>query len=135
MKIIVCIDDDDGMLFNHRRQSQDRVLRNRIKNKTQNSKLWMNAYSFKQFKDEDTENIIVAEDFMTKADKDDFCFVENVSVTAYEDKIDSIFVYKWNRRYPSDFKFNISLKDWKLVSADEFKGSSHDNITEEVYCK
>ena len=30
MKIIVCVDNQNGMMFNHRRQSQDRVLRKRI---------------------------------------------------------------------------------------------------------
>ena len=27
MILIVCVDDHNGMMFNHRRQSQDRVLR------------------------------------------------------------------------------------------------------------
>ena len=30
MKIIVCVDNQNGMMFNHRRQSQDCVLRKRI---------------------------------------------------------------------------------------------------------
>ncbi|MGL6198588.1 MAG: ribonuclease Z [Lachnospiraceae bacterium] len=133
MKMIVCIDDNGGMMFNHRRQSQDGVLRKRILSETQKSKLWMNPYSYKQFKDEDTDNIIVDEGFMLKADKDDYCFIENISVASYEDQIKSIIIYKWNRRYPSDLKFDISLKDWKLMSTEDFKGSSHEKITKEVY--
>ena len=49
MKIIVCVDNQNGMMFNHRRQSQDRVLRKRILELTGGKKLWMNAYSQKQF--------------------------------------------------------------------------------------
>ena len=49
MKIIVCVDNQNGMMFNHRRQSQDRVLRKRIMELTGGKKLWMNAYSQKQF--------------------------------------------------------------------------------------
>ena len=49
MKIIVCVDNQNGMMFNHRRQSQDRVLRKRILELTGGEKLWMNAYSQKQF--------------------------------------------------------------------------------------
>ena len=49
MKIIVCVDNQNGMMFNHRRQSQDRALRKRILELTGGKKLWMNAYSQKQF--------------------------------------------------------------------------------------
>lgn len=49
MKIIVCVDNQNGMMFNHRRQSQDRVLKKRILELTGGKKLWMNAYSQKQF--------------------------------------------------------------------------------------
>ena len=30
MTLIVCLDDKNGMAFNHRRQSQDRLLRRRV---------------------------------------------------------------------------------------------------------
>ena len=30
MVLIVCVDDHNGMMFNHRRQSQDRILRGDI---------------------------------------------------------------------------------------------------------
>ena len=30
MILIVCVDDHNGMMFNHRRQSQDRILRGDI---------------------------------------------------------------------------------------------------------
>lgn len=30
MRVIVCVDDNGGMLFNHRRQSRDRVLCERV---------------------------------------------------------------------------------------------------------
>ena len=49
MIIISCVDDDMGMMFNHRRQSQDRVLRERVLEATKGKKLWMNHYSAKQF--------------------------------------------------------------------------------------
>ena len=47
MILIVCIDDNKGMMFNHRRQSQDRVLRRHILDMVGNGKLWMNEYSGK----------------------------------------------------------------------------------------
>ena len=55
---IVCVDDHNGMMFNHRRQSQDRVLRADILELTGGKKLWMNAYSRKQFAESDAEKIL-----------------------------------------------------------------------------
>lgn len=40
MKLIVCMDDKNGMAFNHRRQSRDRVLAERIMELTENAKLY-----------------------------------------------------------------------------------------------
>ena len=37
MKLIVCMDDKNGMAFNHRRQSRDRVLAKRIMELTENA--------------------------------------------------------------------------------------------------
>ena len=48
MILIVCVDDHNGMMFNHRRQSQDRVLRADILELTDGKKLWMNAYSLRR---------------------------------------------------------------------------------------
>lgn len=41
MILIVCVDDHNGMMFNHRRQSQDRILRGDILELTEGKILWM----------------------------------------------------------------------------------------------
>ena len=41
MIIMVCVDDNNGMMFNKRRQSQDRVLRQRMLELAGEKKLWM----------------------------------------------------------------------------------------------
>ena len=53
MILIVCVDDHNGMMFNHRRQSQDRILRGDILELAEGKILWMDAYSKKQFVEED----------------------------------------------------------------------------------
>ena len=104
MILIVAVDDRNGMTFNHRRQSQDKRLRERILSMTKNGKLWMNAYSHKQFVDSgDTEQIQEAEDFLERAGEKDYCFVENLEIENFRDKIEKIILCKWNRRYPGDF--------------------------------
>lgn len=134
MILIACVDDNLGMLFNNRRQSMDRVLRARLLKLCGTHKLWMNAYSRGQF-DKTAESITVDEDFMTKAGSDDYCFAENISVKPYEKEIQKIILYRWNRVYPADLYFDIDLKNWHLKESNDFAGSSHDKITEEVYVK
>lgn len=134
MILIACVDDNLGMLFNNRRQSMDSVLRGRILTMCAGKKLWMNAYSCGQF-DENFEGITVDEDFMAKADSDDYCFAENISVKPYEKEMQKIILYRWNRVYPADLYFDIDLKNWHIKESNDFAGSSHDKITEEVYVK
>lgn len=135
MNIIVCLDDKNGMLFNGRRQSSDRLLRERILEITAGKSLWMNRYSAKQFAD-CTSGIFVDEAFLQKAQKGDFCFVENSDVNEVISNAEKIIVYRWNKTYPSDRKFPAELLDAKNKQPDcfEFEGSSHKKITEEIYC-
>ena len=135
MIAIVCVDDNYGMLFNQRRQSQDSILRSYILDLSKDAKLWMNSYSANQF--EESEQILVDEDFLTKAPSNDFCFVETIDLVPYEDKIDKIILCHWNRKYPSTLKFNIPLQDhgWTGEVIAEFEGSSHKNIVVEEYSR
>lgn len=135
MKVIVCIDDKKGMMFNNRRQSQDSAVRKDILETVENKKIWMNPYSAKQFQLE-TENLsmIVDEDFIEKAGSD-YCFVENISLKPYIKKIEEIIIYHWNRQYPADFYFDIDVEesDWEVISQKELVGTSHENIQKEIY--
>ena len=51
MKIIICTDLNNGMLFNNRRQSKDKKLINHICNLINNEKLWITDFSKDLFKD------------------------------------------------------------------------------------
>lgn len=134
MKIAVCLDDKNGMMFAKRRQSMDRLLRQDLLQMTRGSKLWMSPYSAGQFT-EAAENIVIDEDFLSKAEAEDWCFVEDADLTEAADSVTQIALYRWNRTYPSDKKFPIDLFAcrWTLESVKEFPGSSHENITLEVY--
>ena len=91
MILIVCVDNKNGMLFNRRRQSQDRMLRTRILEMTAQSRLWMNTYSAKQF-DASAPQVTVA-----------------------------------------DVRFTLDLSGFRLCQREDFAGSSHEKITEEIY--
>lgn len=133
MHLIVCLDERDGMLFNNRRQSRDRMLRQWLQALVGEGRLWMNGYSARQF--EETAGITVDEDFLEKADGCAYCFVENADITPFAGRVSDITVYRWNTVYPADTRFPWALFPTRqLVHSTEFAGSSHDVITEEVYC-
>ncbi|MGN0299616.1 MAG: ribonuclease Z [Lachnospiraceae bacterium] len=134
MIIILCLDDDNGMLFNHRRQSRDSILLEHILNLTENKVLWMNAYSAKLF-GEGHAQIQVDENFLDKAQPQDYCFVETADITAYVSQVETFILYRWNRNYPDDFYFSIPLEKmgWHMTSLNEFSGSSHECITEQIF--
>lgn len=135
MNIIVCLDDKNGMMFNNRRQSQDKSLRQDIRKFIQNKNLFMNNYSYKLYKDIDNGNIKVYENFLDECGDNNFCLVENELLSNYINKINTLIVYNWNRIYPADLYFDIDLQapNWKLIDEQEFEGSSHEKITKKIY--
>lgn len=133
MHIIVCVDNHGGMLFHERRQSRDRALRKRIMERIGTHRLWMSSYSFGQFADVQSEALTVDDDFLERAQEEDYCFVEREELSPYLSRISSLTVYRWNRSYPYDKQLSLELSAWKLCSCYEFAGYSHEKITEEVY--
>lgn len=130
MKIIVCVDNKMGLMFHNRRQSQDRIVREKIKEL--NEVIYMNSYSYQLYKDV-VDHSVVRDDFLDVCGNH-YCLIENVSVKEYSHYIDEVIVFHWNRDYPADFYLDIDLSDYKLIEKSDFKGSSHD-ITLEIYRK
>lgn len=133
MTVFITLDDKNGMLFNNRRQSKDKFLRNDMLNTCGEKRLWMNEYTSEQFEPL-SNNIIIDEMFLEKAKENDYCFVENCSFIEYVDKVKRIIIYKWNRVYPADMYFDLSiLEGWKQLSTTEFEGNSHEKIIKEEW--
>ncbi len=129
MKLIVCLDDNKGMMFNRRRQSRDKVLLANMLELCKDKKLYINKYSEKLF----PENTVIILENPEYEIGDNYIFAENFTVS--EEAVSEIIVYKWNRVYPADTYFNIDLSGWNLAETIEFKGSSHEKITREVYMR
>lgn len=136
MKIIAVVDDSYGMMFNHRRISMDRRVREEIQKLIKCHELWMNTYSAEQF-DLQTINIQVHDNFMEYVKQDDFAFIENIQVRPYFEQINSVILFYWNRSYPSDFKLDLipSENQMKCTNRQDFVGNSHEKITMEVWEK
>lgn len=135
MIVYVAIDNNNGLMFNNRRQSQDRILRSDLLTDCGDRLLWMNSYSEPLFDISSEANIVIDDVFLDKAGNDDCCFVETDGLSSYEDKISKLIVYRWNRDYPVDLYFEIDLSRWKKISSKEFAGSSHDKITKEEWVR
>ena len=137
MKIIVCVDDNNGMMFNKRRQSRDRVLIQDIIANLDGSNLLIAPYSEKVFEDSDIDAFFISDFILDEAEQDDFCFIENIALKKYASKINELIIYRWNRKYPADTYLDIDPTSlgMKLITTTEFVGSSHDKITKELYRK
>ena len=134
MKLVCCVDDIMGMAFFGRRQSRDRLLYEDLAKESQGRAIHMQQRSASLFANT-SANISVSDSPWESAGSDEFCFVEFCAPSAFEAKADKIILYRWNRRYQSDIKFDIDLKSWKKLSEAEFSGSSHEKITKEVYTR
>ena len=130
MNVIICIDDNQGMLFNKRRQSRDAKVLEDIVSLT--NEVWISPFSEKLFEGMNLK-IMVDPMFLFQAGTGEFCFVENQKLLPYKDDIEQLIIYKWNRSYPSDFKLDLDLNEWKLIEAVDFAGNSHEKITREIY--
>lgn len=133
MILVSCVDNDFGMLFNMRRQSQDREVRRDLIELAAGKTIWMNAYSARQFHEE--APIRVDDAFLEKAGEGEWAFAETENAKAVEDRIEKIVLYHWNRSYPADFHWEIDLNSWRLVLSREIPGFSHEKITVEEYVR
>ena len=132
MKLILFLDDRGGMLFNRRRQSQDRVAREYILRMTEGHRLWMNGYSQKQFKE--AGEITLSEAPQKDAGADDYVLIENLPVSL--EGVDEVTLFLWNQLYPSDVRFDkatLKAAGFALADSTEMAGYSHEKITVEIY--
>ncbi len=137
MIVMVCVDDRGGMLFNRRRQSQDRVLRQEMLKLIGDAPLLVSPYTARQFSPEEQPRLRILEDPLSQAGTGEYCFWESSSPAPWEERMEKLILWKWNRVYPGDVFLGIPLTDhgWKLTETREFPGSSHEKITMEVYEK
>lgn len=133
MRIILTLDDRDGMMFNHRRQSRDRVQLAHLLRLTEGHTLYMTPYTATLFADDLPNHAVVVPDPPESAGAEDDCFIEDAPLALHRSRISSLLVYRWNRDYPADRHLDIDLSVWDKTVIDEFPGSSHDRITLEQY--
>ena len=139
MKLIICIDERKGMMFNKRRQSRDSVLISDVVKSYKgglDERFLISEYSEELFENSGLE-YKVKRNPMKSGKEADTCFIEDTWDREYEDKIEEIVVYNWNRHYPSDIKLDVSpeISGFKKTESLDFQGSSHEKITREIFSK
>lgn len=133
MIVIAFVDDKKGMMFNHRRQSRDQAMTERIQEICEGKRLWMNPYSEQLYCSLKGVDIMVENDFLFLAGSGEFCLVESDSLMPFIEKMEEVILYRWNRIYPADVYLDLELSQWERKERNEFRGSSHEKITEEKY--
>ena len=129
MTLYICLDDRNGLRFNKRRQSRDASVLEDIRNRISGS-LLIDAFS---------EKLIAgaAIPYVLTPDQSEDLFWEDVPTEEMLTKCEKVVIYRWNRHYPADVRWDPDLTDrgFSLAETTEFPGKSHEKITREVYVK
>ena len=129
MTLYICLDDRNGLRFNNRRQSRDAALLEDIRSRI-TGKLRIEPFSEKLIREAEIPYALppeAAEDL----------FLENIPPEEVLNRCEKVVLYRWNRHYPSDVRWNPDLTErgFALMETAEFPGRSHEKITREVYVK
>lgn len=129
MTLYICLDDRNGLKFNKRRQSRDAAVLEDIRSQL-TAALLIDPYSETLILGAGIPYVLppeIAEDF----------FAEDVPSEELLAQTEKIVIYRWNRHYPADVRWEPDLEKqgFALRETTEFPGTSHEKITREVYEK
>ena len=128
MTLIVCLDQNNGMRFNKRRQSTDKRVISHILETHANKTIAVRPYSAKLF----SESRILVVD---KPAENDIYFLEEAEFIPNLEKVGKVIIYRWDKVYPADekFPFAICFEQFRCEKTDIIRGNSHELISLEVY--
>lgn len=132
MTVYFCLDDRGGMLFGGRRQSRDAALLADLAAGVP-LVLTIDPFSEKLIAAAGIPYVLAGEVLA----EDAHFFLENRIPDTVVPSADTLVIYRWNRHYPSDVRWEKAPADFgfTLSETTEFAGKSHDAITKEVYVK
>jgi len=131
----LCLDERNGMLFNHRRQSRDSAVLEDIRSRV-TGELGIDPMSRKLVAGAGIPYLFVLPEITEPIEGLHF-FVEARKPGQWVGFASTVVLYRWNRRYPADMYFDIDLEamGFHCVETAEFPGTSHEKITREVYVR
>ena len=133
MIVIVCVDNEGGMMFNNRRQSRDREVIKDIMNNLERE-LWIRSYSEELFVNY-LDRVIIDNNLLDNIEEQQYCCIEDITLEGYVDRIDSVIMYNWNKRYPKDMWFEVDMSNFEHTASIDIEGYSHEKITKDTYIR
>lgn len=129
MTLYICLDDKNGLRFNNRRLSRDSALLEDLRSRI-SGPLLIEACSEKLIQEADIPYVLPPET------GEDF-FAEEVPSEEMLENTRKLVIYRWNRHYPSDVRWEPDLLQlgFVLTETADFPGTSHEKITREVYVR
>ena len=129
MTLYICLDDRNGLQFNKRRQSRDSAVLEDIRSQCAGN-LLIEPFSEKLIQEVEIPYVLppeTAENY----------FAENTPSKEVLENTNKLVIYRWNRHYPSDIRWepDLTALGFLLKETTEFPGTSHEKITREVYEK
>lgn len=140
MILVMFLDPKNGMAFNHRRQTRDRAVIDRLVRLFPGKYFWGAAKTETLFDGQAGVKFVSDADFLEKAGPGEIAvaeFASSEAITAADARIEKLILYRWDKVYPADlvFTYPLAQKGWNLNGQHVFTGTSHDEITEEVYTR
>lgn len=132
MTVFVCLDERGGMRFNRRRQSRDAAVLEDIRRECSGT-LLADPCSAALLE----EAGLPWSPAPRTLPREGWFFAEDRSARELADAADVLVIYRWNRHYPSDVRWDVDPEQagFTLNSTRDFPGRSHETITKEVYAK
>lgn len=129
MTLYICLDDRNGLRFNKRRQSRDAALLEDIRARLTGN-LRIEPFSEKLIQEAEIPYVLPPE-------RAEDIFLEDVPSEEVLSACEKVVLYRWNRHYPSDVRWDPDLEErgFTLAETGDFPGKSHETITREVYVK
>ena len=86
---------------------------------------------------DEREEIRADEEFLTKAEAGEVCFVEDRPIAPYAEQIEAMVLYDWDRAYPADVHLDFDPVEagFTLAEEREFPGTSHERIIRKIYVR
>lgn len=134
MILIFTLDDMNATNLMGKRQSRDQALADKILAITEN-KLYLKEQSLSFFNQCNSSHPLHVISEFTEAPADAYIFAEEPVSPELMDAADKIYVFRWNRIYPSLVKDRVNLQNYRYDVVCDLHGTTHHKITWEVYYK
>ena len=133
MTLYFCLDDRNGLGFNHRRQSRDAAVLEDIHSRM-TGELLIDPLSQRLLQETEIPYCIALAE-LTESLPGVHYFVEQREPGDWVALADRVVLYRWNRHYPADrwFDIDLSAMGFSMTDTADFSGKSHEKITREVY--